>query len=108
VMAGYRLPRAAHLLVIAMNEALGAVNNTVEYHQTQVSKEGTISELAGALNAGQVQTLVILGGNPAYNAPVDLNWPEAQAKAKTVVRLGYHEDETSWNPTLHADVQWDL
>jgi MoCo/4Fe-4S cofactor protein with predicted Tat translocation signal len=108
VMAGYRLPLAAHLLVIAMNEALGAVDHTVEFHQTQVSKEGTISELAGALNAGQVQTLVILGGNPAYNAPVDLNWPQAQAKAKTVVRLGYYEDETSWNPALHADVQWDL
>ena len=108
VMAGYRLPLAAHLLVIAMNEALGAVNHTVEFHQTQVSKEGTISELAGALYAGQVQTLVILGGNPAYNAPVDLRWPHAQAKAKTVVRLGYYEDETSWNPKPHADVQWDL
>jgi MoCo/4Fe-4S cofactor protein with predicted Tat translocation signal len=108
VMAGYRLPLAAHLLVIAMNEALGAVNHTVEYHQAQPSKEGTISELAAALNAGQVQTLVILGGNPAYNAPVDLEWPKAQAKAKTVVRLGYHADETSWNPDLHADKQWDL
>jgi molybdopterin-containing oxidoreductase family iron-sulfur binding subunit len=108
VMAGYRLPLAAHLLVIAMNEALGAVNHTVEFHQIQVSKEGTISELAGALHAGQVQTLVILGGNPAYNAPVDLRWPHAQAKAKTVVRLGYYEDETSWNPKPHADVQWDL
>ena len=107
-MAGYRLPLAAHLLVIAMNEALGAVNHTVELHRAMVSKEGTISELAGALNAGQVQTLVILGGNPAYNAPVDLAWPQAQARAKTVVRLGYYEDETSWNPALHADVQWDL
>jgi molybdopterin-containing oxidoreductase family iron-sulfur binding subunit len=108
VMAGYRLPLAAHLLVIAMNEALGAVNHTVEFHQTQVSREGTISELAGALKAGQVQTLVILGGNPAYTAPIDLNWPHAQSKAKTVVRLSYYEDETSWKPKPHADVQWDL
>jgi len=108
VMAGYRLPLAAHLLVIAMNEALGAVNHTIELHQIQVSREGTISELAGALRAGQVQTLVILGGNPAYNTPVDLLWPQAQARAKTVVRLGYYEDETSWNPKLHANVQWDL
>ena len=35
VLAGYRLPLAAHLLVMAMNEALGAVNHTVEFHQTQ-------------------------------------------------------------------------
>jgi MoCo/4Fe-4S cofactor protein with predicted Tat translocation signal len=108
VMGGYRLPLAAHLLVIAMNEALGAVNHTVEFHQTEVSKEGTLAELAAALNAGQVRTLVILGGNPAYNAPADVNWPQAQAKAKAVIRLGYDEDETAWDPALHADTQWDL
>jgi MoCo/4Fe-4S cofactor protein with predicted Tat translocation signal len=108
VMAGYRLPLAAHLLVVAMNDALGAVNHTVEYHQTPAAKEGTISELAATLHAGQVQTLVILGGNPAYNAPADLHWPEAQAKAKTVVRLGYYEDETSWTSNLRAELQWDL
>jgi molybdopterin-containing oxidoreductase family iron-sulfur binding subunit len=83
------------LLVIAMNEALGAVNHTVEFRQTEVFKNGALAELSAALNAGQVQTLIILGGNPAYNAPVELNWPAAQAKAKTVVRLGYYEDETS-------------
>jgi molybdopterin-containing oxidoreductase family iron-sulfur binding subunit len=108
VMGGYRLPPAAHLLVAAMNEALGSVNHTLEYHPVQSSAEGTIAELAGALNAGQVQTLVILGGNPAYNAPVDLNWPQAQAKAGMVIRLGNYEDETSWNAALHPDRQWDL
>jgi molybdopterin-containing oxidoreductase family iron-sulfur binding subunit len=108
VMGGYRLPMAGHLLVIAINEALGAVNHTVEFHQSQASTEGTISELADALKVGQVQTLVILGGNPAYNTPVDLEWQAIQAKAKTVVRLGYHEDETSWNERTHPDEQWDL
>jgi len=108
VMAGYRLPLAAHLLVLAINEALGATGHTVEYHQTTAAKEGTISELATALNAGQVQTLIIVGGNPAYNAPVDLSWPQAQAKAKNVVRLGYYQDETSWNAETHPDSQWDL
>jgi molybdopterin-containing oxidoreductase family iron-sulfur binding subunit len=108
VMAGYRLPPAAHLLVMAINEALGAVNHTVEFRQAEVPACGTIAGLAGALFAGRVQTLVILGGNPAYNAPIDLNWPKAQARAKTVVRLGYYEDETSWEPRRHAAVQWDL
>jgi MoCo/4Fe-4S cofactor protein with predicted Tat translocation signal len=108
VMAGYRLPLAAHLLVVAVNEALGAAGHTVEYHSTAAAKEGTLAELAAALNGGQVQTLVILGGNPAYNAPVDLNWPQAQTKAKTVIRLGYYQDETSWNAAAHPDSQWDL
>jgi molybdopterin-containing oxidoreductase family iron-sulfur binding subunit len=108
VMAGYRLPLGAHLLVAAINDALQAVNNTIELRQTRPSSEATLSDLVTALNGGQVQTLVILGGNPAYDAPVDLSWPQAQAKAKTVIRLGYHEDETSWNSALHADLQWDL
>jgi len=130
VLAGYRLPLAAHLLVIAINEALGAIGHTVEfhptaaappavnrvfysgpkagYHPTAASNEGTVAELAAALNAGQVKTLVILGGNPVYNAPVDLNWPQAQAKAGTVVRLGYYQDETSWSEAAHPGSQWDL
>ncbi len=116
VMGGYRLPMAAHLLVIAINDALGAVGHTVEFYKTADAKEATLSELVTALNAGQVQTLVILGGNPAYNAPVDLNWTDAQLNAQTVVRLGYYVDETSWadsKPELHtkkrhAVTHWDL
>ena len=108
VLGGYRLPLAAQLLVVAINEALGAVGHTVEYIKTEETKFGMLAELATALTGGQVQTLVILGGNPAYNAPVDLNWPQAQAKAKTVIRLGYYMDESSWNATTHPDTQWDL
>src|SRR5205085_6801701 len=65
-------------------------------HEVTESKEGGITELTHALNGGEVQTLVMLGGNPAYNAPSDLNWADAQKKAKTVVRLGYYDnDETA-------------
>ncbi len=108
LLAGYRLPLAAHLLVMSINEALGAFGHTVEFLPTAAAKEGTLAQLAAALQAGQVQTLVILGGNPAYNAPVDLNWPQAQAKARTVIRLGYYADETSWNTATHPGTQWDL
>ena len=70
--------------------------------ETPESKEGGIVELARALRAGQVETLVILGGNPAYTAPADLDWAAAQRKARSIVRLGYYEDET----TPHCD--WHL
>ena len=109
VMGGYRLPVAAHLLILAMNEALGAVaEHTLEFHQVPEAAEEDIAGLVAALNAVKITTLVILGGNPAYHAPADLNWPQAQAQARTVVHLGYYEDETSWNPQNHAATQWDL
>ena len=41
-----------------------------------------------------MQTLVIFGGNPAYNAPAELNWSELQKSVTDVVRLGLHVDET--------------
>src|SRR5581483_3088110 len=65
-IGGHRLPLAAQLLVIAINDALDAVGKTIEYRATETSKEGSIAELAASLNGGQVETLVILGGNPAY------------------------------------------
>ena len=52
---------------------------------------GGIDGLAQALNSGAVDTLIVLGGNPVYNAPADLNWATVQDKAKTVVRLAYYE-----------------
>jgi len=101
VVAGYTQPPAVHLLAAAINSVLGAIGSTVVLVQPVEPVASGISELTTALNGGKVSTLVILGGNPAYNAPADLNFPVAAKKAKTVIRLGYHEDETSalatWN-----------
>jgi len=101
VVAGYRQPMVVHLLANAMNDALGAVGKTLVLHEAPEAKENTITELAEALNAGLVETLVILGGNPVYNAPAGLNWAATQRKAKTVIRLGYYEDETFENCDWH-------
>ncbi len=99
VVAGYRQPVAAHLVAAVMNVALGSTQGAsapVSYLiAPSPGVERTIGELAQALNTGQVNTLVISGGNPAYNAPSDLNWAQTQRKAKKVIRLGYYEDETS-------------
>jgi molybdopterin-containing oxidoreductase family iron-sulfur binding subunit len=124
VVAGQRQPLEVHLLAHALNVALGAIGNTVTlvipdvipaynnegnvYRPTNNTMAnangGTFDQLAKNLGAGTVDTLVILGGNPVYN----LNW---SPKAKTVVRLGYYEDETSaksdWNyPAAHYLESW--
>lgn len=111
VVAGQSQPLEVHLLAFAINSALGAVGNTISLHTVKPSIAGTISDLAKSLNAGEVSTLVILGGNPVYNAPADLNWSATQRKAKTVVRLGYYEDETfaqtDWHiPAAHYLESW--
>jgi len=112
VMPGYRLPPAAQWMVLAMNEALGAVaEHTVEFHEVPKTGEEDIAMLADAIGATSkvLQTLVILGGNPAYNKPADLSLSIGKGfGASTVVRLGYYQDETAWNGTLAWGPQWDL
>ena len=95
VIAGYNQPLAVHAVAMAVNAALDAPGHTVHLLETPASVGGSLVELAAALNAGQVETLVILDGNPVYDAPVDLDWATTQRKAKTVVRFGYYEDETA-------------
>ncbi|MEY4386657.1 MAG: hypothetical protein RLY20_1940 [Verrucomicrobiota bacterium] len=111
VVAGAGQPLAVHALAYAINAALGNIGKTIEF-SAGASTGGTIQQLAKALDAGAVDTLVILGGNPGNTAPAELNWAAAQRKAKTVVRLSYFEqDETSaacdWQiPAAHYLESW--
>ncbi len=84
VVAGQRQSSSVHLMAYAMNLALGAIGNTVEL----LKATGSASADFKNFDSSATDTWVILGGNPVYN----LNWT---AKAKSVVRLGYYEDETS-------------
>ncbi|MDR3458826.1 MAG: TAT-variant-translocated molybdopterin oxidoreductase [Verrucomicrobiae bacterium] len=102
VVAGQRQPVEVHLLAHAINTALDSIGNTVTLLP---AIEGANTDLTG-LSAAASDTLVILGGNPAYN----LNWSPA-SKSTTVVRLGYYEDESadkaSWNfPATHYLESW--
>jgi MoCo/4Fe-4S cofactor protein with predicted Tat translocation signal len=111
VVAGQRQPLEVHLLAQQMNSLLGSLNKTVEFLPVNLQPGSPIAKLAGELNSGKVETLVILGGNPVYNAPAGLDWAAAQRKAKTVIRLGYYEDETfpqcDWHfPAAHYLESW--
>ena len=95
VIAGAHLPAQVHAIAYAINAFLGNLGKTVDFVAVEPSTAASISDLAAAIKAGSVKTLVILGGNPAYNAPVDLDWPTLQKSVAEVVRFGYYADETS-------------
>ena len=102
VIAGAHLPAAVHAVAYAINAALGNLGRTVEFVDAAPSGAASLTDLAAAIRAGSVQTLVILGGNPAYNAPADLDWPALQKSVGEVVRLGYYVDETSALAQVHV------
>ncbi len=95
VLAGAHQPAQVHAIAYAINAALGNLGATVDFVDVEAGNASTISELATAARAGAVSTLVILGGNPAYNAPADLDFPAIASGAREVIRYGYYVDETS-------------
>jgi molybdopterin-containing oxidoreductase family iron-sulfur binding subunit len=98
-----------------MNEALGNVGQTVIYTDplaaNPVDHMQDLSELVRDIDAGAVELLVILGGNPVYNAPADLQFAEKLKKVPLRVHLSLYKDETSelchWHiPEAHYLESW--
>jgi len=99
VVAGPMQGAATHAIAAAINEKLGSVGHSVVYLDgADASGSGAIRELAGALAAGAIDTLVILGGNPAFDAPADLDFAAKMSKAPEVVHVSYYANETSKSP----------
>ncbi len=97
VIAGPRQPAEVHLLVHMINEALGNVGKTVFYTRLDEATPHleSIRALASDMQSGNVQTLVMIGGNPVYNAPADLDFPSLLRNVPTTLHLSYYVDETS-------------
>jgi len=102
IIAGRRQPPLVHALAHALNSDLGNLGKTIELRKGHASPDiSTLDELAKAITEGRVQTLAILGGNPVYNAPADLDFPALMKRVETTIRLGSHVDETSQHATWH-------
>ncbi|MBV8052718.1 MAG: TAT-variant-translocated molybdopterin oxidoreductase [Acidobacteriaceae bacterium] len=101
VIVGDHQPPAVHALGHAMNQVLGNVGSTVTYtdpvNANAVNQTDSLNELVADMRAGKVDMLFILGGNPAYDAPADLDFADALKDTKIPVRvhLGQHQNETA-------------
>jgi molybdopterin-containing oxidoreductase family iron-sulfur binding subunit len=115
VIAGEFQPAEVHALAHAMNAALGNVGKTVIYtdpiEANPVDAMQSLRELVGDMNAGKVEALLILGGNPVYTAPSDIDFKTAISKVKWRAHLSLYQDETSelcnWHvPAAHYLESW--
>lgn len=115
VIAGDQQPPVVHALAHAINDALGNTGQTVRYTDpvaaNPVDENASLRELTADMAAGRVQLLLMLGCNPVYEAPADLQFGELMFKVKTRIHLGLHEDETAelsqWHiPALHYLEMW--
>jgi molybdopterin-containing oxidoreductase family iron-sulfur binding subunit len=122
VIPGEEQSPAVHALAHAINVRLTATGRTVRYTEPVEARPesgvASLKALANAASAGQVKALLILGGNPVYDAPADLKLADLMVAAegdteKIPLRahLSLYEDETSelchWQlPASHDLESW--
>lgn len=104
VLAGSRQTPAVQALALAINEKIGSIGTgkPLQAVQTEAEGLGTIANLKTAIEAGAIDTLVLLTpSNPVYDAPSDLGFADALAKVKTSIHLGERADATAHAATWH-------
>ena len=116
VIPGRFASPAIHALAQAMNDVLGNVGKTVFYSDpieaNSVDQTQSLRELVTDIDGGRVDTLIIIGGNPAYSTPVDLRLDLNRLnKVKLRAHLNLYNNETSeichWHiPMTHYLESW--
>jgi MoCo/4Fe-4S cofactor protein with predicted Tat translocation signal len=115
VLAGEAQPALVHALAHVMNERLGNVGTTVVHTDPvevrSIDQLTSVRELAADMDKGVVSLLVVLGSNPVFTAPADLQFAAKMDKVPLRVHLGLHQDETAerchWHiPETHPLETW--
>lgn len=112
VVAGNDQSAIVHAIAHALNAELGNVGETVVYTDPvevdPVAHGASLSELIDDISAGEVEALVMLGGNPVYTAPADVSFANLLSRVPLSVHLSPYQDETSLRATWHVPQTHDL
>jgi molybdopterin-containing oxidoreductase family iron-sulfur binding subunit len=99
VVPGEFQPPEVHALAHAINASLGNVGSTLFYTEpveaNPVDQLESFTELCADMDARRVDTLLIFGSNPVYDAPHDFDFTSKLQKVATSVLLSTHFDETA-------------
>ena len=115
VVAGDAQPPVVHTLAHAINHALGNTGQTVLHtaplEADPADQAQSLAALVDDMHNGRVQALVLLGGNPVYNSPADLEFSKALLRVPFRAHLSLYHDETSslcqWHlPQAHYLEAW--
>jgi hypothetical protein len=111
VLVGGRQPAAVQAVGAAINAALGNLGQTLIGRAPATQPAASIADLNTALGEKKVSTLIVIGGNPVHNAPVDLDFAAKLKDVANLIRIGSHSDETGavamWQvPLAHYLESW--
>ncbi len=113
IVVGPRQPAWVHAVAHSLNDALGNyAAGLAEFRDPPIEQtDKSLTDLVGEMALGRVGTLLIVGGNPSFNAPSDLRFNEELQKVAQKLRLGLFFDHTSekcdWHlPLAHFLEGW--
>ena len=111
VVAGEEQPAVVHAIAHAINSAYGNIGSTVlvtdPAEVAPTNQVASLMELVRDMNAGAVKALIILGGNPVFDAPADLRFRDALDKVPFRAHHSLYYDETSIRCHWHVpDTHW--
>lgn len=99
IVAGERQSSAVHAVVHQLNEELGNTGKTVLLSEVpdadRVPTLDSIKDLANQIEGGQITSLVIMGGNPAYQAPRSLKFGSLLKNLEHSLHVTCCNNETS-------------
>jgi len=101
IIPGEHQPPLVHAIAHRMSEIFGNVGKTVFYTDPvdadPVNQTESLRDLVADMRAGKVDMLVIMGGNPVYDAPADLGFADALKTSNISLRIhhGLYQNETS-------------
>jgi Fe-S-cluster-containing dehydrogenase component/anaerobic selenocysteine-containing dehydrogenase len=112
ILAGDEQPPQVHAMAHHLNEVLGNRGSTVDCIALPVttaeSNRESLTRLVEDMRGGHVDTLLILGGNPVYDAPVDAGFAEALRFTGVSIHFGLHDNESSRRCTWHVPAAHEL
>jgi molybdopterin-containing oxidoreductase family iron-sulfur binding subunit len=102
VIVGREQPPAVHAIAHTINEQLHAIGRTIRFVQSpQVrpkdspSDVAMLHELAAEMQDGKVSSLFVLGGNPVFDAPRELEFGRAIANVEFTLTVASAANETT-------------
>ncbi len=111
VVGPYQHP-AIHALAHRINIHIGAADSTVLYHVPSLAYAHPaargLAHLVAAMRAGQVRGLIILGANPVYDAPADLDFASALIRVDLTIHASQYYDETGSHCRWHLPMAHEL
>lgn len=112
IVPGEGQPPVVHAIAHSINESLGAFGKTLAFLDPiplgTRDQRRSLTDLVERMERGQVQSLLILGGNPAYSSPIDLPFADALPHVPFSVHLSSHVDETTDHCLWHVPMAHEL